>query len=218
MELTEIIRYASNLSVLVPLAIYIAKLGYAPRRIHIIGALLIISALCDGIGYVSAAAHKSNAIIFNIYYAAMFICLSWFYFEVLIIKSRRIIIWLGIAVYLQSFLLISIFVQPFTGYQSLMWIITGIIMIIYATSYFIYSLSLSPTTNYFSYSPVWINSGVLIYFMLNLFLFVMSNYVFTKMEPEMSALIWSFHNVNNIIKNILFAVGISHCRRKISEF
>ena len=58
----------------------------------------------------------------------------------------------------------------------------------------------------------------MIYFCLNLFLFLMGSYVLTKLDPETSALIWSSHNVNNIIKNILFAVGIYFYKKKIAKF
>jgi hypothetical protein len=36
----------------------------------------------------------------------------------------------------------------------------------------------------------------------------MSSYILTKLDSEISMLIWSFHNVNNIMKNILFGCGI----------
>jgi hypothetical protein len=59
---------------------------------------------------------------------------------------------------------------------------------------------------------LWINSGILFYFSFNLFLFVMSSYVLTHLEQELTLIIWSFHNVNNIIKNILVGLGISTVR------
>jgi hypothetical protein len=37
---------------------------------------------------------------------------------------------------------------------------------------------------------------------------VMSDYVLTKLDPEISVLIWGFHNVNNIMKNVLFGCGL----------
>jgi hypothetical protein len=215
---TEIIRLASNLSVILPLLVYLSKFRYASRRVHIIGVLVLVSGLCDLGGLILFQERQSTAILFNTYYALSFLLLSWFYYEVLFIKSRRVVVLIGLAVYLQSFLLITIFVQGVFEYQTLMWIITGIIMIIYSIAYFIYSLSTLATANTLYYSPVWINTGVLIYFILNLFLFILSNYVLTKLDPQMGMLIWSFHNVNNILKNILFAIGISFFKKKIAEF
>ena len=92
------------------------------------------------------------------------------------------------------------------------------IMIIYSISYFFYSISTITLSAYFGYSLIWINMGVMIYFCLNLFLFMMGNYVLTQLDPEIGALIWSSHNVNNIIKNILFAIGISFFKKKSTGF
>lgn len=214
-ETSEIIRVASNLSLLLPLAIYVTRIRYASRQVHIIGVLLIVSGLCDLIGFILFREHQSTVVLFNTYYALLFILLSWFYYEVLFVNTRRIMIWIGLAVYVQSFILISVFVQNFLEYQTLMWLITAIIMIAYSIAYFFYSLTTITSMGLFGYSLIWINIGVMIYFCLNLFLFVMGNYVLTKLDPETSALIWSSHNINNIIKNVLFAVGIYFYRRRV---
>ena len=70
----------------------------------------------------------------------------------------------------------------------------------------------------FGYTFTWINTGVLVYFCLNLFLFILGNYVLTKLDPPVSMMIWSFHNVNNILKNIFFAIGIYFFKRKVADF
>lgn len=217
-RISEIIRIASNLSLLFPLAIYLTRIKYASRQIHIIGVLIIVSGLFDLVGMLLFSERESTVVLFNAYYSVLFFLLTWFYYEVLFVNTRRIMVWIGLAVYLQSFILITFFVQNFFEYQTLMWLITAIIMITYSIAYFFYSLSTIITSGYFGYSLVWINVGVMIYFCLNLFLFVMGNYVLTRLDPETSALIWSSHNINNIIKNILFAVGIYFYRKKIAEF
>lgn len=217
-NISEIIRIASSISVILPLVLYLGKIQHASKRIHIIGALIVASALCDLAGIFLLTGKQSTFILFNTYYAVLFFLLTWFYYEVLFINTRRVIVWIGLAIYLQSFILITIYVQSFSGYQTLMWVITAIIMIIYSISYFFYSFSTIPAANIFSYTFIWINIGVLIYFCLNLFLFILGNHVLTKLDQEMSVLIWSFHNVNNIIKNILFAIGIYFYKRKIADF
>lgn len=217
-KISEVIRVASNASMLVPLAFYLTRIRYASRQVHIIGILIIVSGLCDLIGLLLFEHRQSTIVLFNTYYALLFALLTWFYYEVLFVNTRRIMIWIGLAVYIQSFILVTVFVQNFLEYQTLMWLITALIMITYSIAYFFYSLSAITSSGYFGYSLIWINIGVMIYFCLNLFLFVMGNYVLTKLDPETSALIWSSHNINNIIKNVLFAVGIYFYRKKIAEF
>lgn len=217
-SITEIIATASSISVILPLVMYLARIKYAAKRIHIIGMLTIVSAVCDLIGIYLFKERSSTVVLFNTYYALMFLLLTWFYYEILFINTRRILVWIGLAIYLQSFILVTIYVQSFFEYQTLMWVITAIIMIIYSITYFFYSFATISANNIFSYTFIWINIGVMIYFCLNLFLFILGNHVLTKLEPEISSLIWSSHNVNNIIKNILFAIGIYFYKRKIADF
>jgi hypothetical protein len=217
-KIPEIIRVTSNISLVVPLAVYFAKMKYASRQVHIIGVLIIASGLCDLVGYFLFTRHHATIVVFNVYYCVLFLLLSWFYYEALFVNTRRILVWVGLAVYLQSYILTTLYVQGFFEYQTLMWLIAAVIMIIYSIAYFFYSLSTITPSGFFGYSLIWINMGVMIYFCLNLFLFVLGNHVLTKLDPETSALIWSTHNINNIIKNILFAVGMFFYRRKIATF
>jgi hypothetical protein len=217
-DASSIIRIASNVSVILPLIVYLSRIRHASSRVHIIGVLVIVSAISDLVGLFLYKQNQPTVILFNSYYAILFFLLTWFYYEVLFINSRRIILWVGLAIYLQSFILVTLYVQSFFEYQTLMWVITAIIMIIYSTAYFFYSLSAIPASNIFNYTFMWINTAVLIYFCLNLFLFAMGSHVLTKLDRQMSMMLWSSHNVNNIIKNILFAIGIYLYKKKATNF
>jgi hypothetical protein len=216
--LSDIFRIASSISVVVPLIVYLTRIRYATRRIHIIGAVIVLSALSDLAGMILFRQHISTVLLFNLYYAMLFFLLTWFYYEILFSNTRRVLVWVGLAVYLQSFLLVSIYVQSIFEYQTLLWVITAVIMIVYSIAYFFYSFSTIPASNIFGYTLIWINCAIMIYFSMNLFLFVMGNHVLTKLDPEMSLLVWSFHNVNNIIKNILFSIGLFFFKKKVADF
>lgn len=205
-RISEIIRLASMLSIALPLIIYLVRVRSASRPVHLIGALSIVSALSDLIAYVLFTRGQSTVVLFNIYYTVMFLLLTWFYYQVLLTKRSKVTVLAGLGIYLLSFILVTAYVQTFFEYQTSMWTITGLIMIIYSVSYFLSLFSAQTTMN--NYGLLWINSGILFYFSFNLSLFVMSSYVLTKLEPQISMLIWSFHNVNNIVKNILLGVGV----------
>jgi hypothetical protein len=210
-SISEIIRLASILSVAFPLFSYLSRITQAPRTVHIIGALIIVSALSDAVAYFLFAQHQSTVVLFNSYYTILFFLLSWFYYEIISHTKARATLWSGVVIYVISFVLVTGFIQGFFEYQTFMWTITGAIMIIFSISYFLYLFaSETPMTGY---ALLWINSGVLFYFCFNLFLFIMSSYVLTQLDPQISILIWSFHNVNNIIKNILFGLGLTFSQR-----
>jgi hypothetical protein len=206
-SISEIIRYASILSVVLPLIVYFTKIKHASRAVHLIGAALVISAISDMVGYVLFAGGKSTVILFNGYYAVQFLLLTWFYYEVLPSDKAKSIVIGGLVTYALAFALITVFIQPLSEYQNYLWTITGMIMIVYGIAYFVNLFASEP--NHGNHWVLWINSGILFYFSFNLFVFFMSKYVLTKLEPEVSLLVWSFHNVNNILKNILVAFGVA---------
>jgi len=213
-QISEIIRFASIASVAFPMILYMTKIGYSSRALHLIGTLVIVSAGSDLAAYFLFAQGKSTVVLFNIYYIILFFLLSWYFMDIYDTKAGRNIITTGSVIYIVSLILVTVFVQPFSTYQTLMWTLTGMTMIIYSISYFLYLFSIQTVMN--NYGLLWINSGILLYFSLNLFLFIMSSYVLTKLDSEISLLIWSFHNVNNVMKNILLGLGIFAFARQVA--
>ena len=209
-SISEIIRYASIFSVAFPLILYLFRIRNLNRSGHKIGAIAVISAVCDGIAYFMAKAHVSPVLVLNGYFLIFFLLLAWFYNDVLQTpRGQKTVRW-GFGIYILAYAVIAIFFQSFTEYQTLMWTMSGAICIIFSISYFISVFSAMRPMN--DFGLLWINSGILFYFSFNLFLFVMSSYVLTRLEPELTLIVWSFHNVNNIIKNILIGLGISTVR------
>lgn len=209
---SEIIRLASTLSVLLPLISYLIKCRHATKPLHLIGGLTAVAALSDLCAYILFAQGRSTVLLFNIYYAILFFLLSWFYYEVLPTRSRTRLVIPGLVAYVVAFIVVTSFFQSFFEYQTFMWSITGFFMIIYSMSYFMNLFAAQTTMN--NYGLLTINSSVLFYFSFNLFLFVMSSYVLLKLEHQIALLIWSFHNINNIVKNIMLGFGISYYSRE----
>jgi hypothetical protein len=211
----EIVAHASSLSVVIPLVLYFTKIGRADRPAHIIGVLLIVAATCDITGYLLFKSGQSTAVVFNVYYTLLFFLLCGFYYEIFFKKfKKQIAITVGILAYSVSFILITFYVQEFFYYQNLIWMIAGIILIIYSIAYFLNSLASIPSIHLFDSSLTWFNSGVLFYFSFSIFLFGMGSFLFSKQDPQVTLLLWSTHNINNIIKNILFTIGLTLIERK----
>lgn len=209
MTVPEIIAHASSLSVLVPLTIYGVRFRRMSKPLHIIGALLVVAACSDLAGFTLSRTGTSTAMVFNIYYSLMFLLLSWFYYDIFFKRQYQLALFVGVAVYVLAFTLITFYVQQFDIYQNLIWMIGGIIMILFSITCFVNSLSAIPTVHLFNNSTIWINTGVLFYFSLSIFLFSMGDYLFNRQDHQVTMLLWSTHNVNNFIKNVIFAIGLS---------
>lgn len=208
-DFAYLIADISSLSVVLPLLVYLVKIKKVNRPIHIIGALLIVAAMADLVGYLLFKAHQSTAMVFNTYYTLMFFLLCWFYYETLFKDRNKGAIFIGLGVYLISFIIITFFIQNFFFFQNLIWTITGIILIVYSIAYFVSSLSDIPSTHLFGNTLTWINTGVLFYFSFSVVIFSMGDYLFSREDPHATLLIWSTHNVNNILKNVLFTIGFA---------
>ncbi|RAW02932.1 hypothetical protein DQQ10_02165 [Pseudochryseolinea flava] len=169
--------------------------------------LTLASALSDLVGGIYFSQGRSTVVLFNSFYVVQFFLLTWFYFELAKTKKSRTTVLGGLFIYAVAFVLVSVYLQSFLEYQTFLWTISGMIMILFSSSYVVYLFSAGTVMQ--NHASFWINSGILYYFSFNLFLFVMSSYVLTKLEPQIGMLIWSFHNANNVVKNILLGLGIS---------
>jgi hypothetical protein len=205
-NIPDILRLASIISVAFPLVVYVLKARNVSRPVHLIGALIIISALFDLAGGIYFSKGESTVVLFNSYYIIQFAILAWFYYSIHPLRTGRVTAITGIILYILAFILVTTYSQSFFTYQTLLWTISGMIMIVCSISYFVYLFGSQTVTDNYGY--LWVNGGILYYFSFNLFLFIMSSYVLTKLEPQLGMLIWSFHNANNIIKNILIGLGI----------
>ncbi|MBK7883714.1 MAG: hypothetical protein IPJ81_07860 [Chitinophagaceae bacterium] len=97
-------------------------------------------------------------------------------------------------------------IQPFSQYQSWPIVLEGVIFIIFSIK--LYRQLLNTTSDLLLLPSFWINTGIYLYFALDLFLFIIISFMFKNMSQEMRDTVWGFHNFINAIKNILFAIGI----------
>jgi hypothetical protein len=209
----ELLRYASNLSVFVPLLIYFFRLSRQPRSNHFIGILLVCSAAADFVGFYLYSKSQSTAIPFNLYYMSFFVCGSLFYYEVIFKNHQHRYFYSGLIAYAVAFILVTVFIHDITGFQSEMWAITAVILVVFGILHTNHPLSYLSTRDKNLFSHFLISGGIFFYFSLNFFLFCISNYVLTEMTPDIARMTWAFHNVNNIVKNIAFAAGMFYAGR-----
>lgn len=206
-NLAQIIAHASSLSIAIPLLIYLIKIKSASKQNHIILGLIIVSGLSDLVGFILYSNRLSTATLSNIQDVLQFILLFWFYFEVFKDKNKWVF-YIGIVAYLISFLTVTLFFQGFFQNQNMMWSISALILILYGIAYFYNLFTKLPVQHPYLYSSLWVNLGVLFYFSLSLWLFVMADYILNDIDVNTGREIWSYHNINNIVKNTFFAIGI----------
>lgn len=212
-EATELIRYLSNFSVLIPLLFYIVKAKILPRENHVIGLFVIVSGVANLIGSLYSSMKISNAAIFNIHDIIAFVILCWYYYQVVFRFKSRGYFYLGISAYVISFWVVSSR-MGIGVFQGELWAIAGLIIFVFGIIYNNYQVEKPPLLDKNLYSGLIFNAAIMFYFSFNFFLFLIANYVLTELSPETSRMTWAFHNVNNIIKDISFAAGLYYTNRR----
>jgi hypothetical protein len=202
----KLIYYASVFSVLIPIFyLLIYKNSVKGIAVKILGILIFISALSDLIIFILIRMEIPTVTIGNTYFVIQFFLMSYIFYHLL--KNKELI-YLGVVVY--SILLITntLFFQSFNEFQSWCRVAEDVIILTYVVSFYKYILTCEPPIDGLTHPPFWINSGVGFYFAFNLSMFLFSNYVFTNLSEDISMLFWSFHNANNIVKNLFFAAAV----------
>ncbi len=204
-NLPEIIRYFSNLSPIIPIIVFLTSKNQNFKGIKIITVLVFTSFLVDVTTFIAGLRHVSLFSIANIFFVIQFLLLSRFYSSLSGSKKYYYLL----VPFIAFFIFNTIFIQPIHTYQSWLRVAGGFIYICYSVSYYIQVLKVKPHIDpIYHFPPFWLNTAIFYYFSFNFFLFIISSYVFTNMSIDTMKAFWSFHNFNNIIKNILFAVGI----------
>ena len=205
--MTLAILYASIFSILLPIAFWIQKyFKLQSYFLTILGALLLLSAASDTASYVLAMLGKPADVILNIFFVLQFALLAALY--VYFLPKRKLFVYSGIALFLLCFFVVTPRYQSIQEYQSITRTVGGILLLGFSMLYYASLFTDSHVQQVTLYAPFWINSAVFVYFGFSLYLFVTSTYVFEHATPQEAMIFWSFHNTNNILKNIIYAVGI----------
>jgi hypothetical protein len=206
LDIAYILFYFSYFSILIPIFFLLGrKQNFKIILIRVLGILLFASALSDLGGYILISMGKSNILIANIYSVVQFFLLSIIYYLLL---EKKKIVYIASILFSLFFILNASFIQPFNEFQSWPLVLESIIFIIFSIIYYGQMLKSKPLIDFVIFYRFWLNSALFLYFAFNLYIFALSNYIFKNMEAEVGIITWSFHNINNIGKNIIFALAI----------
>ena len=213
----EIVRIASHVSFLVPLVVYVTKMKIAPLQHRIIALLIGVLGLVDAVGFVFNYHHKSTALLFNVGQMAQFAILSWYYFEVVFTKAKVEVLIGGSMVYIISFVLVNMFVEDIFHYQSIYWAIGSLLITVYGIQHLKNIAQTLPFQSPDVKSEMWFSASIVVYFSMTFALYVLGEYILADLDKNVAMTIWCFHNAHNILKNIMFAVGMYYTGKKMTR-
>lgn len=177
------------------------------RYFFFLGLLIIVSSPADLANLFLVANFRATTYLLNIQDIFQFSLLLLIYREFYLKSKKQISIAMYIC-YLGFETINSTFFQKFSDHQTWTWTVSGIILIGTSIGYCLDMLEKLDVENILTHSPVWINAAVMFYFSLSLYLLVSADFLIKNASIDTSDIFWGLHNLNSIIKNCLFSVGI----------
>ncbi|SHN25813.1 hypothetical protein [Mucilaginibacter sp. OK098] len=195
----------STVSGILPVIAALYNYRYLDRVLKIAAVFFIVSVLFDFVLQVT----KPMVVTNNFPLLHLFILISILFFTAIYyhafikIAIKKTIIILGLATFLISIINL-IFVEDIWEYPSIANTILSVLLICFSLAYFYQLLNRQEFIHIEKQGLFWINAGVLFYFAINTFLFML----FKQLLDTHQEGYYMINNVTNIIANILFTVGL----------
>ena len=166
--------------------------------------------VCSGVTNLVCVALASNGInnmyVQHVYTMFEFTFLLILYWKVMLSRRiRKATIWCTVAFFIFKTTDL-LFITSFHQVDTLAITIESIIAIVFSILYFGQLLN-ERTPNLTAVPLFWINSGIIIYFSSNFFIFLFSTYILE--DAEQYYVYWSIHNTLVVIRDILFTIAMA---------
>ncbi|MCK8522067.1 hypothetical protein M0D21_10840 [Aquimarina sp. D1M17] len=169
--------------------------------------ILIVILIVESISTILWYQKINNLPVYHFYTVIEFLLIMNIYVgELSQVYSKQLFVYLSI-IFTVFAVINTIFFQNLFTFNSNVTTALGVIVVLFALSYF-YKLLKEVKYSSLETNPMfWINSGFLIYFSSNLMLFFINNNLF-KESTEASYLVWGLHAVVNIILIIFYTIAV----------
>lgn len=203
--MTDFFRIASVISGILPvLAAFfyyrrfdkVLKLAAAFFLMNVLSDLLQVSTLAMG------AKNNQPVLHLNIILSVLFFIAIYYY--VLILPGLKKLVLITGSVAVLGLLYCLLFVNGIWDYPTWANTILSLLAILFSIIYFIQLLNRQEFVHIEKLGFFWINSGMLFYFSVNIFLFMLFQRIVANHQEEYYIIL----HLTNIITNILFSVGL----------
>lgn len=146
----------------------------------------------------------NNWPVIHVYIAVSMIMLgAMYYYAFFNLLFKKTIFWVSLLTFI-AICINSVFIEGIWDYPSISNTILNIVMVCFSLVYFYQLLNLQEFVHIEKQGLFWINAGVLFYFSINIFLFML----FKQMLSEHLEGFYIINDITNIIANILFTIGL----------
>ena len=195
----------STISGFLPVLAALVNYKNLDKVLKIAGVYCLVSVLSDiALPLVVSAGSPNNYPVIHLYIAISILLLGAMYiyafFNPLLKKAIFIIAALTLAFAIAN----MIFMEGILDYPSMSNTLLSIMVICFSLIYFYQLLTRQEFVHIEKQGLFWINAGMLFYFAINIFLFML----FKRILHEHQEGFYVINNITNIIANVLFTVGL----------
>ncbi|GHN02012.1 hypothetical protein WSM22_35010 [Cytophagales bacterium WSM2-2] len=202
----DLIAISSALSVTIPLFSFFLSLGSkrATYAVKLLGALLISSGLSDLLSRLFYNLKLNPNPVISVYIISQFALVSLIYHDSFRKKIYKRVIIGGVNVFIVFATVNMLFVQGLSGFNSNIFTASSVVFVIYAFVFFHQLLADVQEIKLEFMFIFWFNCAVIMYFGASIFIFSTISFLITTANDQ-ALLSWTFHNIFNIIKNLILA-------------
>jgi len=152
--------------------------------------------------------------VIHIYIMISILLLGAMYFYAFFKKSHKKVVVIVTAIALVSVIGNVLFFEGFGDYPSISNTVLSIMLICFSLAYFYQLLTRQEFVHIEKQGLFWINAGMLFYFSINIFLFMLFKRILLENELDY----YMINNVTNIVANILFTAGLLCKPQKVTSY
>ncbi len=212
-ELNTLVADISTFSILLPLSCALFYFSQADKAVRLFSVSIFVSFITEIISFYLSKKSINNLPGLHIYTIIEFTFYMLFYYQLFRSGRARLLI----KVLVISFVLFAIlFAFVFTDlwhFNTLSRSIEAFVLTFFGLAFFYYTLKGENTLRLEKHPYFWLNSGLLLYFMGNIFLFMVYNILLNETKEVFNSY-WSMHSMFNISANILFSIGFA-CSKQV---
>lgn len=209
-EIAISISFLSPIILLISVLIYLAKYNRLPSLIKTLGIFLLISIATEIFSKYLSFLKVNNLFLLHIFTLLEFI--SWSLFYKLLFKEKEEVqkySWYFIITVSLLIIINTMFIEPYTGFNSNAKSLVQIILISYAIYYFFRSFGVVDFSQPINKAISFINFAVVLYYSGSLFIFMFSRFL---MSDNVSNIIqegfWLLNALLNLVFQILILIAI----------
>jgi len=205
MSVAYALNISSSVSGIFPVVAALYNYRHLDKILKIAALFFLVSSLFDWVLEFTKMVANNNlpAIHLFIVISILFFAAIYYYAFFNPFLKKIVIILAVIALLIVIFN--SVFIEGIWEYPSMSNTVLGVLLIFFSLAYFYQLLNRQEFIHIEKQGLFWINAGVLFYFSINIFLFMLLRKIIAAHQQEDYYMI---HIITNIIANVLYSVGL----------